>query len=279
MTVAVLNWAIKRAEAGERVAIASVVQARGSVPGKPGARLAISSSGVKFGTVGGAGLELGVEKALGEILDLDSSYIRKRGGRVETFLLNKDGKEKEVSALDSLCGGQVTVAMELIEPRPNILIAGGGHVGLSIARVCDSLDWSYSVFDIREEYCNEERYPNAEERFCSSVEDFLGSESQESLSRFSDILLLSHDWSVDEDLLIGLLRVSGDSQRPRMGAIGSKKKWSEFEKSGIGNGIEKEVLDSVRCPIGLEIGADTPEEIAVAVCAEILSLERGINPT
>ena len=104
-------------------------------------------------------------------------------------------------------------------------------------------------------------------------------ESQESLSRFSDILLLSHDWSVDEELLIGLLRVSGENQRPRMGAIGSKKKWSEFEKSGIGKGIEKEVLDSVRCPIGLEIGADTPEEIAVAVCAEILSLERGVKPT
>ena len=274
MTVAVLNWAIKRVEAGERVAIASVVQANGSVPGKPGARLAISSSGEKFGTIGGAGLELKVEKELQEILLRDLSDLRKKGGKVESFLLNRDGKGKEASALDSLCGGQVKVAMEVITPRPHILIAGGGHVGLSISKVCDSLEWLYSVFDVREEYCNRQRYPNAEGNFCSSVEEFLQKESSDSMTRFSDILLLSHDWSVDEEMLIGLLQLFKEGRRPRIGAIGSKKKWSAFEKKAIENGVEKRLIDSVRCPIGLDIGADTPEEIAFAVCAEVLSLER-----
>lgn len=274
MTVAVLNWAIKRVEAGERVAIASVVQASGSVPGKPGARLAISSSGEKFGTIGGAGLELKVEKELQEILLRDLYDLRKKGGKVESFLLNRDGKGKEASALDSLCGGQVKVAMEVITPRPHILIAGGGHVGLSIAKVCDSLEWLYSVFDVREEYCNRQRYPNAEGNFCSSVEEFLQKESSDSMTRFSDILLLSHDWSVDEEMLIGLLQLCKEGRRPRIGAIGSKKKWSAFEKKAIENGVEKRLIDSVRCPIGLDIGADTPEEIAIAVCAEVLSLER-----
>ena len=274
MTVAVLNWAIKRVEAGERVAIASVVQANGSVPGKPGARLAISSSGEKFGTIGGAGLELKVEKELQEILLRDLSDLRKKGGKVESFLLNRDGKGKEASALDSLCGGQVKVAMEVITPRPHILIAGGGHVGLSISKVCDSLEWLYSVFDVREEYCNRQRYPNAEGNFCSSVEEFLQKESSDSMTRFSDILLLSHDWSVDEEMLIGLLQLFKEGRRPRIGAIGSKKKWSAFEKKAIENGVEKRLIDSVRCPIGLDIGADTPEEIAIAVCAEVLSLER-----
>ena len=274
MTVAVLNWVIKRVEAGERVAIASVVQASGSVPGKPGARLAISSSGEKFGTIGGAGLELKVEKELQEILLRDLSDLRKKGGKVESFLLNRDGKGKEASALDSLCGGQVKVAMEVITPRPHILIAGGGHVGLSISKVCDSLEWLYSVFDVREEYCNRQRYPNAEGNFCSSVEEFLQKESSDSMTRFSDILLLSHDWSVDEEMLIGLLQLCKEGRRPRIGAIGSKKKWSAFEKKAIENGVEKRLIDSVRCPIGLDIGADTPEEIAIAVCAEVLSLER-----
>ena len=274
MTVAVLNWAIKRVEAGERVAIASVVQASGSVPGKPGARLAISSSGEKFGTIGGAGLELKVEKELQEILLRDLSDLRKKGGKVESFLLNRDGKGKEASALDSLCGGQVKVAMEVITPRPHILIAGGGHVGLSISKVCDSLEWLYSVFDVRAEYCNRQRYPNAEGNFCSSVEEFLQKESSDSMTRFSDILLLSHDWSVDEEMLIGLLQLCKEGRRPRIGAIGSKKKWSAFEKKAIENGVEKRLIDSVRCPIGLDIGADTPEEIAIAVCAEVLSLER-----
>ena len=274
MTVGVLNWAIKRVEAGERVAIASVVQASGSVPGKPGARLAISSSGEKFGTIGGAGLELKVEKELQEILLRDLSDLRKKGGKVESFLLNRDGKGKEASALDSLCGGQVKVAMEVITPRPHILIAGGGHVGLSISKVCDSLEWLYSVFDVREEYCNRQRYPNAEGNFCSSVEEFLQKESSDSMTRFSDILLLSHDWSVDEEMLIGLLQLCKEGRSPRIGAIGSKKKWSAFEKKAIENGVEKRLIDSVRCPIGLDIGADTPEEIAIAVCAEVLSLER-----
>ena len=274
MTVSVLNWAIKRVEAGERVAIASVVQASGSVPGKPGARLAISSSGEKFGTIGGAGLELTVEKELQEILLRDLSDLRKKGGKVESFLLNRDGKGKEASALDSLCGGQVKVAMEVITPRPHILIAGGGHVGLSISKVCDSLEWLYSVFDVREEYCNRQRYPNAEGNFCSSVEEFLQKESSDSMTRFSDILLLSHDWSVDEEMLIGLLQLCKEGRWPRIGAIGSKKKWSAFEKKAIENGVEKRLIDSVRCPIGLDIGADTPEEIAIAVCAEVLSLER-----
>lgn len=277
VTKAVLSWIIGRLEAGERVAVASVVNAQGSVPGKPGARVAVSSGGDRFGTVGGAGLELKVEKILEEMLFEEDSYSRKKGGKVEVFLLNKDGKGKEVTALDSLCGGRVTVSMEVMEPVPHILIAGGGHVGFSIAKVCENLDWSYSIFDIRKEYCNAERFPNAEKIMCSSVRELLHSENEESLRRFSDILLLSHDWGVDEELLIGLLRVNDGATRPRIGAIGSKKKWSEFETKAIENGIDKRAIDAVRCPIGLDIGADTPEEIAVAVCAEVLSLERGVN--
>ena len=279
MSIAVLSWALERLRGGERVAIASVIEAQGSVPGKPGAKLAISSSGTTFGTVGGAGLEMKVSQKLEDMLSSENGSNRKKGGSVEIFLLHKDGKGKEVTALDSLCGGRVTVAMEVIYPRPHILIAGGGHVGFAIANVCDNLDWSYSVFDIRGNYSNSERFPNAERVICCSVEDFLSVEDKESLRRFSDILLLSHDWGVDEDLLIGLLRASDEIERPRIGAIGSRKKWSEFERSGVENGIEKRILDSVRCPIGLEIGADTPEEIAIAVCAEILSLERAISPT
>jgi len=277
VSIAVLSWALERLSGGERVAIASVIEAQGSVPGKPGARLAISSSGSRFGTVGGAGLELRVGKKLEEMLASEDSANRKKGGSVEVFLLHKDGKGKEVTTLDSLCGGRVTVSMEVIDPRPNILIAGGGHVGFAIAQVCDNLDWGYSIFDIREDFCNQERFPNAEQVICCPVEDFLRKEDTDSLRRFSDILLLSHDWGVDEDLLIGLLEISGSSLRPRFGAIGSKKKWAEFERSGIRSGIEKRVLESVRCPIGLDIGADSPEEIAIAVCAEVLSLERSIN--
>ncbi|MDB4865605.1 XdhC family protein, partial [Euryarchaeota archaeon] len=129
MSVPVLTWSLSQVELGQRVAIATVISAKGSVPGKPGARLAITSDNQHFGTVGGAGLELRIQNNLKKLLNKDPKLNRKEGGIIETFHLYKDAKGKEVTALDSLCGGQVTVSMEVIEPMPHILIAGGGHVG------------------------------------------------------------------------------------------------------------------------------------------------------
>ena len=254
--------------------MASVIEASGSVPGKPGARMAVTEKGARFGTVGGAGLEMKVENALQGMLNGGRAEVRQKGGRVETFVLYKDAKEQEATPLDSLCGGRVTVSMEVIDPVPHILIAGGGHVGRSVALVCDTLGWSHSVFDVREDYANENSYPYSTELHPTSVDEFLKEEDAESLSRFSDILLLGHDWSVDQDMLLGLLEKSGGEVRPRIGAIGSKAKWKAFRQAAIAQGISKKVVDSVRCPIGLEIGAESPEEIAVAICAEIMALEK-----
>ena len=106
------------------------------------------------------------------------------------------------------------------------------------------------------------------------MDGFLKEEDSESLARFSDILLLGHDWSVDQDMLLGILRKSGGEGRPRIGAIGSRVKWKSFREAAIAQGISEELVDSGRCPIGLEIGAESPEEIAVAVCAEIMALEK-----
>ena len=89
-----------------------------------------------------------------------------------------------------------------------------------------------------------------------------------------DVLLLGHDWVIDQEMLLCLLdRLDGGS-RPRIGAIGSTVKWNAFRDSAMAAGVPKESVDSVRCPIGLDIGADSPEEIAVAVCAEIMALEK-----
>lgn len=272
---AVLSWVVERLDAGERVAMASVIEALGSVPGKPGAKLAISSSGEKYGTVGGAGLELRIEQGLRKMLSISKSEMRKTGGKIETYLLYKDGKGKEVVALDSLCGGQLKVSLEVMEPVPHILIAGGGHVGRSVSIVCDTLGWQHSVFDVREEFSNLDRFPSAAEAISCSVTDFLKMEDSFSMNRFSDILVLGHDWSVDQELLIGLLGMS--SERVRIGVIGSKSKWKGFVRAAVESGISESGLSKARCPIGLDIGADTPEEIAVAICAEILSMERGPN--
>ena len=274
MTRAVLTWVLERLERGESVAMASVIEASGSVPGKPGARLALTPSGARFGTIGGAGLELKVEDALRGMLNGGRQQVREKGGRVETFVLYKDAKGEEATPLDSLCGGRVTVAMEVMDPMPHVLIAGGGHVGRAVAIVCDTLGWSHSVFDVRAEYADAERYPFASELHAGSVSGFLEGEDSDSLVRFSDVLLLGHDWAVDQEFLLGMLGRIESGARPRIGAIGSTVKWNAFREAAVDAGVSEEALDSVRCPIGLDIGADSPEEIAVAVCAEIMSLEK-----
>ena len=279
MSVHVLSWALSEVKQGRRVAIATIISAKGSVPGKPGAKLAINSRMQNFGTVGGAGLELKIEKKMKKLLNEDAKLNRKKGGIIETFYLYKDAKGKEGIALDSLCGGQVEVSIEIIEPMPHILIAGGGHVGRCVALVADSLGWDYSIFDVRKEYSNSEKYPFSNENISMDVNDFLKSEDSESLERFSDILLLGHDWSVDQELLLGLLKLREDKLRPRIGAIGSTSKWNSFKKAAIEEDIKEKWFENARCPIGIDIGAETPEEIGLAVCAEILALDRKITHT
>ena len=262
MTQRVLEWSTLRLSEGKPVAIATVIEASGSVPGKVGARLALTVNEM-FGTVGGAGLELKVINALKEMIQQ-----AKAGGKVTTYGLNKGAKGLEVVPLDSLCGGRVSISMEVVMPMPHILLMGGGHVAQSIAHMCQGLGWDHSVQDTREEFSSPVAFPEARERHWNSVEDFLESENSDSINRFSDILLLGHDWKEDEGRLIGLLKIIDSSTR--LGVIGSKRKWNAFSKAAIDAGIDPPILDEVDCPIGLEIGAESPGEIAVAVVAAVL---------
>ena len=119
----------------------------------------------------------------------------------------------------------------------------------------------------------------------SSVQDFLTSETIQTITRFSDILLLGHDWSEDQERLLGLLSICQTNgmipdgkQFPRIGVIGSRSKWQSFCKAAKQDGITQGLLGLVICPIGINIGAESPEEIAVAVTAQIMSLVKGISP-
>ena len=268
MSPRVLNWTNSKLLEGQKVAMATVISATGSVPGKPGARIAITNTGLQFGTIGGAGLEFKVLNKLSKLLENEEA-----GGFVETFALNKGAKGYEIVALDSLCGGKVTIAMEVVSPMPHILLFGGGHVSKAIVSIIEQIGWNYSVHDTRNEYSNEESFPSALELHNNSVKEFLQNESKSSLQRFSNILLLGHDWKEDEDRLIGLLKILEEciEIRPKIGVIGSKSKWLSFQKVALKQKIAQSNMDLVICPIGINIGAQSPEEIAIAVCAEIIA--------
>jgi xanthine dehydrogenase accessory factor len=258
--------------------MATVLSASGSVPGKPGARLALTDAGEVSGTVGGAGLEVQVVERLQTMLNGAGGQP---GGGVETFQLQREAKGDAGTPLDSLCGGRVTVALEVIHPMPHLLLCGGGHCAQAIASACENLEWKHSVFDVREEFADEESHPLASELHHSTATGFIEKEDAASLARFSDILLLGHDWAVDEELLLGLLgaqQSDPDSWRTRIGVIGSRSKWQVFCKSALATGIEQSQLDAVDCPIGLNIGAESPAEIAVAVTAHLIARNKSQDP-
>ena len=135
MTARTMQWALDELSKNRKVAIASVVSTAGSVPGKEGARLALTSTEVN-GTVGGAGLEMKVITKLRQMLD----SATKPCGEIITYGLNKGAKGYEVQPLDSLCGGRVSVALEVMIPMPHILLMGGGHCAKAIADACKPLD-------------------------------------------------------------------------------------------------------------------------------------------
>ena len=276
MTARVLTWVLEQLQHNSPVVLATVVSTKGSVPGKTGARLAMNRAHDWVGTVGGAGLEHKILNRCKELLQQSKAY-----SEIHTFGLNKGAKGYEVQPLDSLCGGQVTISLELMLPMPHVLLMGGGHCSEAITKLLPKKGWNYSVQDTLEEFTTTELYPEAIERHHSSVESFFAEETAESLNRFSDVLLLGHDYSEDLERLKQLLHLAqfnglslNGSSFPRVGAIGSRSKWKSFTESCLENGIHESILSEVRCPIGLNIGAESPEEIAIAVIAEILSMHK-----
>ncbi|MEZ8079203.1 MAG: XdhC family protein, partial [Candidatus Poseidoniaceae archaeon] len=240
MTAAVLAWTLSRLDRGHSVVLASVISTAGSVPGKVGAKLALSGFDEHeqwVGTVGGAGLEMKVLQRCRELLKQSS----KPSGEVLTYGLHKGAKGYQVTPLDSLCGGQVTLAIEVIIAMPHVLLMGAGHCAKALVNVFDSLDWNYSIHDTRTEFVSSDEFTNSKELHCSSVKSFFcgdehkEAETKQSLSRFSDILLLGHDWAEDQERLISLLTIlesEGEidsNSKPRIGVIGSRSKWQAFE--------------------------------------------------
>jgi xanthine dehydrogenase accessory factor len=244
-------------EEGRPFAVATVAEAKGSVPGKHGFKMIWLPDGRQYGTVGGAGLE---QKVKG----LCRKAIEERKGGLHKFdlMYYKEG------ALDSLCGGSVQILVEYMAPTPHLLIAGGGHCGLEVARLCDQLGYFYSVLDDRAEYASKERFAGARRAFHATPEEFF---AREDLSPFSHVVLVGWSHKIDTDLLFHLVQ-----KFPRwIGLICSKTKKGEMFRRLRARGIAEEALRRVVAPVGLPIGAETPAEIAVSILAQVISSHRG----
>ena len=252
MQPSLLREAAALAERGVACALATVVAARGSVPGKVGATMLVTVDGTSRGTVGGAGLEERVKKLCVEALQ------RGQGG-VHRF----DLASWKEGGLDSVCGGTVEIAISLVRPVPHLLLVGAGHCAQALARVCDVLEWGYTVVDSRAEFARPEAFPAARAVVHAPTARFV--EEHEDLSRFSHVYILGHSHAEDGEALLALLARGFPGV---IGVIGSRSKMRAFAERARERGLD---AARVRSPIGVDVGAQTPPEIAVAVAAEVIS--------
>lgn len=239
-------------EAHQAFVRATVVHTSGSVPGKQGASMLIRADGSFLGTVGGAALEE-------EVKVLARRAFTDRTGDLHHF----DLQAWKPGGLPSLCGGSVDIALEYVPARPNLLLWGGGHVAHAIAALLPTLEYDYSVADDRHEWIGTDRFPDADRR------EVVGPESLWSVfdpASFTHLFLLGYDAKKDLEVLDRAI-----AQFPNaIGLIASAAKREHMFQSLRDRGVSREAIARVRSPVGIEIGAQSPAEIAVSIVAEIV---------
>lgn len=238
---------------GERGVLCSIVDSHGSAPRKTGSKLLLKNDGSFIGTVGGGGIEHRVlEKARQALVDGKP--------RFEHYEL-VDAERGD----PGICGGAVTVYIEPILPPPRLVIVGGGHVGKSLAHLAKWTGFRVVISEDREEFCSPEAIPDADQFHSGPVSTLM-----ESIGITADtfIVFTTRGNEVDIEGLPPLL----DSPAAYIGVIGAKRRWMITRKKLQEAKIPEEKLNRVHSPVGLELNAETPEEIAISIMAEIIML-------
>lgn len=235
----------------------------GSSPRKAGARMLLSPDGTFSGTVGGGGLEYHAERLARQVL---------LTGRAEerTYSLGADRGE----AIGAICGGSATVAARPIgaaeagtllsaqDAPTRIHIYGAGHVSKALADALQLLGFAVTVCDERAALLTPERFPHAERRLCASMADAPVAPAPGDL-----IAVMTHSHAFDYEIARRALM----TEAPYVGLIASRRKADLFRERFLRDGVPEAALTRLRCPIGLPIRAETPEEIAVSIAAELIA--------
>ena len=252
---AALGEALKR---GEDVALVTIVSANGSTPQRVGAKMLVYADGRVVGTIGGGCYE-------NEALWKAREALKTRKACTVRYELTDDFAEE--SGL--ICGGQMDVFIEPIEPSPAVYIFGAGHVGQFVGRVAHDAGFQVHVVDDREKFANRERFPNAAEIVVDDIPAWLANTALPS-SAYAVIVTRGHRHDLDA------LRALAQQNLRYLGLIGSRAKVKRIYDVLVDDGsVPVERLETIHAPIGLDIGAVTPQEIAVAIVAELIAIRRG----
>ncbi|MCI0410197.1 MAG: XdhC/CoxI family protein [Acidobacteria bacterium] len=244
---------------GKRLAIATIIDSAGSTPRKEGARMAVLEGGELLDSIGGGALEaLVVEDAKGLILT--------GGSMVREYLL-KEGDEPGCTGM--ICGGRVRVHLQVELPPERLLIFGAGHVGAALAALTPALGFATTVLDDRPEFLEVGRFPG-QVQLLRMGSGFSGDLPPVDASTYVAIVTRCHRTDLE-----ALRRVLGTSAG-YVGLIGSRRKVRVIVERLRREGFSESRLSGLRAPIGIPVGACTPEEIAVSIAAEMIQLRRGL---
>jgi len=247
---------VKLRQEGRRGAVATIVNVRGSIPSFETAKILVRDDGSIAGTIGGGCVEAEVWQAAREVMESEKP-------RSLTFNLNQDPKYDT----GLVCGGTLDVFVEPVLPPALLYIFGAGHVSVNLYRIAKSAGFDVIVVDDREAYANRERFPDAREVI---AEDFEQAMAKLSPSESAYIVIVTRGHRDD----MRVLRWAVQTQACYVGMIGSKRKTVTIFRELVKEGLAPELFERVHAPVGLDIGAITPEEIAVAITAELIAVRR-----
>ena len=237
-------------------ALCIVVQSLGSTPRRASSKMLVYPDGCILGTVGGGEMESRV------IADARLA-MQDGSSRLVTYNLSEPDRGDP-----GVCGGEMKIFVEPILPKPTIVVVGAGHVGRSVAHLAGWLGFRVVVSDDRTELCTPETFPEADLHIpfpLAELSDHL------KITPWTFLVLTTRSVDIDVPGLPALLK----SQAAYIGVIGSRKRWATTYQQLIEKGVPEKELERVRSPMGLELHAETPEEIAVSIMAEIILLQRG----
>jgi xanthine dehydrogenase accessory factor len=241
---------------GEKAVLATIISTRGSTPRKEGAKMLVQTGGRITGTVGGGNLEYQVVKKALQLLERHESQL------AHFELTNEDASQEGM-----ICGGTVDAFLEPIHALPVMFIFGGGHISLSLVRIGKMVDFRVVVIDDRPEFANAERFPEADKAISGNMTSII---PQLDINGSSYIVIVTRGHQNDSQVLEWAV----STPAAYVGMIGSRKKIHTIFSYLKSKGITQEQLDRVHSPIGLPIGAETPEEIAVSIMAEVIQDHR-----
>ncbi len=248
---------VEALDRGDSAALVTIVSTTGSTPQRVGAKMLVFADGRQVGTIGGGCYE-------NDAFWKARAAIGSRTPQLVHYELSDDFAQET----GLICGGQMDVYIEPIEPSPELYVVGAGHVGLHLARLAHEVGFRVHVVDDREKFANAERFPTAVEVTVDDIPTWL---AQAPLPAHAYVVIVTRGHTND----LEALRVLAPRELRYLGLIGSRAKVARIYEALVADHVPPEQLARVHAPIGLDIGAVSPPEIAVSILAELIAVKHG----